>query len=114
MFPDLMLLVFAFAVCFGIQHKVPFLHGKFDLLDKMLECTYCTGFHAGWIVWVMTWGASASVPADTFLLNFYSVISWSFISSIFCYCADTLLKWVEFNSESDFSDEEDDNDQQES
>ncbi len=98
MFPDLLFLVFAYSVCFGIQHKLPFLHGKFNLLDEMLECTYCTGFHAGWLSWAFVFGVVGQFPADGFLANAGSMISWAFVSAISCYSFDALIKWVEVHS----------------
>ena len=40
-------LLVAYGITFGMQHKATFLRGKNAWLDSMLICTYCTGFHAG-------------------------------------------------------------------
>tara|TARA_B100000925_G_scaffold277442_1_gene245424 strand:+ start:366 stop:680 length:315 start_codon:yes stop_codon:yes gene_type:complete len=98
MYPTFVLLLMAYAICFGIQHKVPFFHRKFDWLDNMLECTYCTGFHAGWVTWALTHALLWKAPVESIGGNILSVISWAFASAIFCYIADALVKWFEVNS----------------
>ena len=98
MFPEIMSLLVAYSICFGIQHKLPFLHGRSKFTDEMLACTYCTGFHTGWITWVLTWGAVKELPAQGIMLNSLSVFYWAFASAIFCYAMDALIKWAEMNS----------------
>ena len=107
-FPDFMFLLFSYAICFGLQHKVPFLHNKSDFLDKMLECTYCTGFHSGWISWVFVFSCLGQYPAETVVANIGSAVSWAFVSAISCYAFDTIVKWVEVHSavEEEFEEEE--------
>jgi hypothetical protein len=41
-----------YAVTFGLMNKVPVLYNRVNVLDRMLECSYCTGFHAGWICYL--------------------------------------------------------------
>ena len=42
-----------YGICFGFQHKATIIHKKSEFLDKMLKCTYCTGFHCGWFVYLI-------------------------------------------------------------
>ena len=81
-------LLAAAGVTFGIQNKVPFIHGKIPLLDRMLRCTYCTGFHAGWIV------AIALMP----VLTIPNVVMFAFAAAIFSYALDELIKYFEAQS----------------
>ncbi len=83
-------------VTFGIQNKIPFLHGKHDLLDRMLRCTYCTGFHAGWIV------ALAILPS----LTIPNILIFAFASAIFSYALDEIIKYCESQSFSEESEED--------
>ena len=75
---------------FGLQHKLPFLHKKLSLLDKMLACTYCTGFHSGWLVYVTS-------NYDNLKAN--EAVIFAFASAIFSYALDELVKYLEANSQ---------------
>jgi hypothetical protein len=58
----------------------------------MLKCAYCTGFHAGWVAWVlvhMVRGQTLSI------LTVPEAILWAFSSSAFCYGVDVLLQLAE-------------------
>lgn len=89
--PSLVDLLFAFGLCFGLQNKVEALR-KVPFFDRMLSCSYCTGFHAGWIAWVLSrpfYGVEASVPSIA------PVLAWAFASSAFCYLVDAASQAVE-------------------
>jgi hypothetical protein len=83
-------LMLCFGICFGLQNRLPFLHGKSEFLDKMLACPYCTGFHAGWIGWVLT-RPIEGLGEGWFIAPFV----WGFASSAFCYTMDTLTQLLE-------------------
>lgn len=85
-------LLLCFGVCFGLMNKVPFLHGKSAFLDKLLKCSYCTGFHSGWICYLLT--LNFHIP-DSFVAFGTSLFLWSFVSSGFCYFADVLTQKLE-------------------
>lgn len=81
-----LILLAAAGITFGLQHKVTFLHGKLELLDRMLKCTYCTGFHGGWIAYLV--GVVPQVnPQDALL--------YAFASAIFSYALDEAVKYLE-------------------
>ena len=91
-------ILFAYGLTVGAQNKVSFFHGKSKFTDKLLSCTYCTGFHAGYISALLFWlggikpfmGALlAGMPAGMFLLT------GAFVASISSYIIDTLVQWVE-------------------
>jgi len=93
------LILLAFGICFGLQHKVSFLHKKHPFLDKMLKCTYCTGFHAGWIAWLFVCAIDQKFPSDSVLSNILMTLGFAFVSAISCYIMDILLRWVESHIE---------------
>lgn len=77
-------------ITFGIQHKLPFLHKKFNWLDNMLSCTYCSGFHSGWLLYVIA-------KYDSFKIN--ELIVFAFASAMFSYSLDELVKFFEERSQ---------------
>jgi hypothetical protein len=85
-------LLIAYAVTFGIQNKALFLRNRHPFLDRMLHCTYCTGFHAGWFTYMTfispMWYESIS---DTIHL----VLGFAMASSAFSYGIDTLIRLME-------------------
>ena len=80
------MLLTASGVCFGMQHKVKWLHGKTDFTDSLLACTYCSGFHAGWISYLL-W----SLPK----FNAQHMIGIALASAMFCYALDEFTKYLE-------------------
>ena len=90
-------LLVAYALCFGIQNKATFLYQKADLLDRLLACTYCLGFHCGWVVWLLGWAVTGSTPAEG-LHIIPSLVLWCMASAAFCYAADALVRWLESNT----------------
>jgi len=89
-----LVLIAAAGITFGIQHKMPFLHKKVDLLDSMLKCTYCTGFHGGWLAYLLF-----SLPSP----NAQEALLYAFASAIFSYALDEGVKFLE---ESRYGDKE--------
>ena len=90
-------LMVAFGLCFTLQHKLPFLHGRLRWLDALLGCTFCTGFHSGWLAWLVICGAKGAFPP--MLWNFPLVLAvWCFASAAGCYCLDALTSWLESNT----------------
>lgn len=100
--PTLTYLLFAYGITFGIQNKAPFLRGKVDLLDALVKCTYCVGFHAGWMAWIFYWtvenpslGVGDLVIARNIVL---SVLTWGLSSAAFSYGIDTAIRWFEYRA----------------
>lgn len=61
--------------------KVPF-------FAQMLSCSYCTGFHAGWIGWGITRGIhEMHHPVE--------VLVWAFCSAGVCYLVDSTSQVIE-------------------
>lgn len=78
-------LLIAYGICFGIQNKLLFLRNRHSFLDALLNCTYCTGFHSGWITYSI-------LVTD---MDFIDCIAFAFASSAFSYAFDTLIRLME-------------------
>ena len=93
-------LLVAYGITFGMQHKAPFLRGHSEWLDKMLVCTYCTGFHAGWITWIgwklkMIFENPMSITGITFI----EMVLFALGSSAFSYFFDTAIRLMESHAD---------------
>ena len=53
----------------------------------LLSCSFCTGFHAGWFVFVLSTHPRAWTAWDAAL--------WAFAGATFSYALDVALLWVE-------------------
>lgn len=111
----LLFLLTAFGLCFGFMNKATPLYGKSDFFDRMLQCSYCTGFHCGWMVWVLAFIVEGKPPMGDFesALGIAGVIIsipvWAFASSAFCYTLDTVTKLMESRTlVPDYDDDEED------
>lgn len=98
-------LLVAYALAFGIQNKLTFLYGRANLLDRLLSCTYCLGFHCGWMAWLLDWAMTGSTPAEGWYI-IPSLVAWALSSSVFCYILDALVRWLEGNTPGPPSQEE--------
>lgn len=96
--PTLVDLLFAYGLCFGLQNKIEALRsprwplGAF--FERMLGCSYCTGFHAGWLAWLLTRPVYGAGAADAASLA-ASLASWAFASAAFCFLVDVTSQAVE-------------------
>jgi len=109
---DLIVLLFAaYALCFALQHKLTWFHGKSEWTDKMLECTFCTAFHTGWILYIFhsvstihtIIDINGTIQAVTlmsklFLLPINAVI-FGLSSSAFAYMIDTMIRLMESHAD---------------
>lgn len=90
-------LIAAYGISFALMNdKAPFvpLLRRIDVVDRALQCSYCTGFHAGWLVWAL-WVAVEGAPASTVVGNLASAVVWAFAASAFCYFADVAAQRLE-------------------
>jgi len=90
----LLVMLAAAGITFGAQHKATFLHGRFSFLDNMLKCTYCTGFHGGWIAYLLF-----SAP----FIRIQEAVLSAFAGAIFSYALDEAIKFLE---ESEYGDDD--------
>lgn len=86
-------LLVAYGIVFGIQNKAIFLRKKVALLDALLNCTYCLGFHVGWALWLGEALREGGFPGVGGVA--WGVASWGFGSAAFCYGLDTVMRWCE-------------------
>lgn len=93
--PTFFHLLVAYGLCFGLQNKAAFLRNRFDWLDALLACSYCTGFHAGWMVWILSWASTGKMPVIETLSVPASVLCWAFASSAVCYLTDVAATRLE-------------------
>lgn len=89
--PSFFDLLFAYGICFGLMNKVDVLR-KIAFFDRMLSCSYCTGFHAGWIAWGLS---RAFHGFDASVQGVAPVVAWAFASSAFCYLSDVASQAAE-------------------
>lgn len=83
-----------YGLCFGFQNKVPFLYGKSDFTDSLLQCSYCMGFHCGWLSWIILYLLNGCKDV-TVVEVITSLLVYGFTSSAFCYVLDSLVQLVE-------------------
>lgn len=104
-------LVASYGMCFGLMNdKVWFLtdrvrrirvrvlktdDGETTLFDRLLQCTYCTGFHTGWVAWLVAAGAAGKFPAVGVAANAADALVMAFASAAFCYTVDAAVQWLE-------------------
>lgn len=105
------LLLAAYALCFALQHKLTWLQGKSDWLDKMWECTFCTAFHTGWILFLLhsvstihtIIDINGQIQAVTLMSKLFmlpiNAIIFGLASSGFAYTIDTLIRLMESYAE---------------
>lgn len=89
--PSFVELLLAYGIAFGLMNKVEALR-KVAFFDRMLSCSYCTGFHAGWLAWVLTRAVHGLPPTAQDALT---LILWAFASSAFCFLVDAASQAVE-------------------
>jgi hypothetical protein len=100
--PGLFDFLLAYGFAFGAMNKVDFIR-KAPFFDKMLNCSYCTGFHAGWLTFLAKGFTSSSLAlTPQFFVSialtpqfFVSALLWGLASAAFCYLADTLSQTAE-------------------
>lgn len=92
----------AYGLAFGVQNKLTFLYSEAyhlsgepaNLLDRLLHCTYCTGFHTGWMVWLLSWWVEGKPQQEGWGAP-ASLLTWAFGSAAFCYVVDAFVRWLE-------------------
>ena len=96
----LLTLCAAYGICFALQNKCDFLYEKNAFLDKMLACTFCTGFHAGWMAYLLSYIAlwfTAPVSGSVYVVTtfLFSGLLYAFASAAFCYTVDSMVQFLE-------------------
>lgn len=63
------------------------------LFSQMFACIFCTGFHTGWVMWVL-WRVGGGQDLGTGS-GITGCLLFAFASSAFCYSLDVLLSRLE-------------------
>ena len=100
-----LVLLCAYGICFGLMNdkaklltdsleKIPlFKNDRGTFFKRLFSCSYCTGFHTGWMSFLLfTFFESTEIVFPEILLG---ALLYSFASSAFCYSLDVLLQWLE-------------------
>jgi hypothetical protein len=89
-------LVVAYGITFGLMNdKAWFLTDplrKIEFFNRMFNCAFCTGFHAGWVALLLT---QPYVFHTSWLFAAQEVLSHGFASAAFSYTLDTVLRRLE-------------------
>ena len=108
------LLLVAYGITFGLQHKIPtkllsLIQEKIKWVSALLACSYCTGFHAGWITWLLYSIAQADLLDQAIKFGmFIDMALFAFASAGFSYILDVLSQWLELSAQADLSEDEED------
>jgi hypothetical protein len=89
------LLLVVYGLCFGLMQdkakpltdalkRLPWVGSFFE---RQLACAYCTGFHCGWVVFILESLRSGAGVAGYIELTFFA-----FASAAFCLLVDVLLE----------------------
>jgi hypothetical protein len=90
-------LLAAYGMTFYLQNKATLLHGRLDLLDKALSCTFCCGFWTGLATWGAAWGVQGE-PLAAGLHAIPSALVMGFCSAGFSYSLDAGVRYLEANT----------------
>jgi hypothetical protein len=104
----LTLLLASYGVTFGLMNdkakfltdiakKIPLFRDSEGqtLFTRMFACAYCTGFHAGWMVWCIAVLPDHLIAGTVEPSLLGGAVSFAFASSAFCYGTDTAIQWLE-------------------
>lgn len=69
----------------GLVQAREFVMQRSMFMNKLLSCSFCTGFHAGWMTYLLMKGTFAPTPMAVYGLA----------SATFCYLFDTLMLKLE-------------------
>lgn len=86
-------LLASYGICFCLIHKAKFMR-KVAFFEKMFNCVFCTGFHAGWITYILL--NFSNPPVMPF--DWAEFICMAFASATFCYTLDTAIIYLEYKT----------------
>lgn len=85
--PSWQILLAIYALCYILQNKIDVLH-YWGPTAKLVECSFCTGFMAGWWLYLFL-----SPSWDLAILTL-----WALISGATCALLDPVVKYFENSS----------------
>lgn len=94
---ELLILMAMYGLTFALQHKIPALLLKETYREfsfekfrkKLLSCTFCMGFHAGWAMYLV------SILGELKVFNIGDFLIFAFASAAFSYTIDTYVQKLE-------------------
>lgn len=103
---EIIYLMAIYGITFALQHKIPKLFRKKtyqeftfkSFRETLLVCSYCIGFHAGWITYLLSNGIN--YPSVNIMLIF------AFAGAAFSYTLDTYVQKLEQDEEGSDEDSE--------
>ena len=98
--PLVVLLIAACAVCFALRQRFDFLHRwthRWAFFEELFSCTFCLGFHCGWVVWLIYALAVQQVPLEGWgrLELAGSTLLFGLAAASVCYVADLVEQILE-------------------
>lgn len=107
----LLLLLASYGLCFTLMHRALFIQSPqfraggepVTWLDRLLNCSFCTGTHTGWMTWLAGWVMTGTdwlknLGLGTALTSFplwvtapITLVMWVLASASWCYGLDRLL-----------------------
>ena len=85
-------LLACYGLTFGLMNKTLWLQNRSQFAASLLSCSYCTGFHSGWIIYLLSNLDRIDVTNVDFLV---AAMLWSFASACFCYSLDVTMQKLE-------------------
>ena len=87
------ILLACYGMCFWLMNKATFLHNRAKFFDRMFACSYCTGFHTGWLAWLLVnWRLVDAAYIPDMISE---AVVWGFASAATSYACDTVLQLAE-------------------
>lgn len=82
-------LLFCYGLTFGLMNKTSWIQNRLQFTQSLLSCSYCTGFHCGWIFYLIN---------ESNKISYKEAFIYSFVSAAFCYITDCLCIYLEDKS----------------
>ena len=94
---EIIILIAMYGLTFALQHKIPAIFMKSTykelslttLKNKLLSCTFCMGFHAGWICYLL------SIMSEMGSFSAGDLLIFSFSGAAFSYSLDAYVQKLE-------------------
>ena len=94
---EILILMAMYGLTFALQHKIAGIFMKetyrelsaSSLKSKLLSCTFCMGFHSGWLVYLL------SILDDLNSFTAGNFVIFAFAGSAFSYTIDTYVQKLE-------------------
>lgn len=89
----------AYSLTFYFQHRAEWIR-EYALFENMLKCTFCTGFHAGWITFIMLFHKPWwRMVENEFIQSIWVLFLVGLVSSSTIYILDAIIGYLEKKGE---------------